>query len=42
MMPRLFTATGCMRCKIVKAYMAEYQIAFEELDINTNGKDPFK
>ena len=41
-MPRLFTATGCMRCKIVKAYMAEHQIVFEELDINTNGKDPFK
>lgn len=41
-MPRLFTATGCMRCKTVKTYMDEHGIAFEELDINTNGKEPFK
>ena len=39
---QLFTATGCMRCKTVKAYMIGHQIAFEELDINTNGKDAFK
>ncbi len=39
---QLFTATGCMRCKIVKTYMAEHKISFEELDINTNGKNAFK
>lgn len=39
---QLFTATGCMRCKIVKTYMARNQIDFEELDIHGNGKDAFK
>ena len=42
MMVQLFTAFGCMRCKTVKTYMAGHRIAFEELDINTNGKDAFK
>ncbi len=42
MMLQLFTATGCMRCKIVKTYMAKNKIAFEELDINTDGKEAFK
>lgn len=41
-MVQLFTSTGCMRCKTVKTYMAEHGIAFEELDINTNGKEAFK
>lgn len=38
----LFTATGCTRCKIVKSFMAENGIAFEEKDMKVDGKDDFK
>ncbi|TGE32943.1 hypothetical protein [Desulfosporosinus sp. Sb-LF] len=38
----LFTATGCTRCKIVKAFMAKNGIAFEEKDMKAEGKDEFK
>lgn len=37
----LFSATGCMRCKIVKAYMNENSIAFQEFDFKADGKDEF-
>jgi len=42
MMYQIFSATGCMRCKIVKTYMQINQIAFEEQDIHENGKETFK
>lgn len=38
----LFTATGCTRCKIVKSFMAEKGIAYEEKDMKADGKDDFK
>lgn len=41
-MIRLFSATGCPRCNIVKTYMEINNIAYEELDIHTNGKEAFK
>ncbi len=37
----LFSATGCMRCKIVKSYMKENSIAFQEFDFKADGKDEF-
>lgn len=37
----LFSATGCMRCKIVKSYMKENSIAFQEYDFKSDGKDKF-
>jgi len=37
----LFTATGCARCKIAKKFMEEHGIPFEEMDIRTEGKEPF-
>lgn len=37
----LFTATGCSRCKITKKFMEEHGISFQEMDIKTEGKDPF-
>ena len=37
----LFSATGCMRCKIVKAYMNEKGITYEEFDFKADGKDEF-
>ncbi len=39
---QLFSATGCMRCKIVKIFMDTKSIAYEELDIKSQGKDAFK
>jgi glutaredoxin len=37
----LFSATGCMRCKIVKSYMADNSIAYKEFDFKLEGKDKF-
>ncbi len=37
----LFSATGCMRCKIVKSYMDDHAMVYEEHDIKANGKDAF-
>jgi pyruvate formate lyase activating enzyme len=37
----LFSATGCMRCKIVKSYMDENGIAYQEFDFKSDGKDEF-
>lgn len=33
---------GCMRCNTLKTYMEMNNIAYEELDIHTNGKEDFK
>ena len=37
----LFSATGCMRCSIVKSYLDEHDLVFEEYDIKAAGKDRF-
>lgn len=37
----LFSATGCMRCKIVKSYMQENSIEYAEYDFKADGKDEF-
>jgi glutaredoxin len=37
----IFTATGCARCKITKRFMVEHDIAFDEFDINSEGKEVF-
>lgn len=37
----LFSATGCMRCKIIKSYMEEKSLAFQEFDFKAEGKDEF-
>ncbi|MCP4722834.1 MAG: hypothetical protein GY860_25550 [Desulfobacteraceae bacterium] len=37
----IFSATGCMRCKIVKSYMDDHAMAYEDHDINEFGKDVF-
>lgn len=37
----IYTATGCVRCKIAKRYMEENGIAYREFDIKTTGKDVF-
>lgn len=37
----LFSATGCMRCKIVKSYMEDNGIAYKEVDFKADGKDEF-
>jgi len=37
----LFSATGCLRCKIVKSYMDDHTIAYEDQDIKAFGKDAF-
>jgi glutaredoxin len=39
---QLFSAAGCVRCKIIKSYMDENNIAYKELDIKAEGKDAFK
>lgn len=39
---QLFSATGCMRCKIVKSFLDENNISYEELNIKADGKDAFK
>lgn len=41
-MDQIFSATGCMRCNIVKAYMKMNQMAYEEQDIHADGKEVFK
>jgi pyruvate formate lyase activating enzyme len=37
----IYTATGCMRCKIAKNFMDERGIAYQDLDIKGDGKDAF-
>jgi len=37
----LFSATGCMRCKIVKSYMVKNNIGYQEFDFKSDGKDEF-
>lgn len=37
----IFTATGCVRCKITKSFLAENNIAFEELDFKGEGQEEF-
>lgn len=39
---QLFSATGCVRCKMVKSFMDEKKITYEEYDIKSEGKDKFK
>lgn len=38
----LFTSTGCIRCKIVKRFMEERGLAYEEKDIKADGREDFK
>ena len=38
---RLFTATGCARCKMTKQFMQQQNIEYEEYDIKADGKDAF-
>lgn len=38
----LFTLTGCTRCKIVKRFMEEREIFYEEKDIKAEGKEDFQ
>ncbi len=38
----LFTATGCTRCKIVKKFMYERHMTFDEKDIKAEGKRDFQ
>ena len=37
----IYTATGCVRCKITKSFMAGNGIEFEEFDFQGDGKDAF-
>jgi len=37
----LFSATSCVRCKIVKSYMKDNGIAYQEFDFKAEGKDEF-
>ncbi len=37
----IFSATGCMRCKIVKLYMDEHAMIYEDHDIKAKGKGAF-
>ena len=37
----IFSATGCTRCKIVKSYMDDHTIVYEDHDIKAKGKDAF-
>ena len=37
----LFSATGCMRCKIVKSYMNDNNIDYQEFDFKADGKEEF-
>ncbi|MBC8440994.1 MAG: hypothetical protein H8D87_15090 [Deltaproteobacteria bacterium] len=37
----LFSATGCMRCKIVKSYMDDHGMVYEDHDMKAEGKDIF-
>jgi glutaredoxin len=38
----LYTASGCTRCKIVKKFMNERSLAYDEKDIKTEGKTDFQ
>lgn len=37
----IFSAAGCLRCKIVKSYMDDHKIIYKDHDIKTFGKDAF-
>jgi len=37
----IFSTTGCMRCKIVKSYMDDHAMVYEEHAIKADGKDAF-
>ena len=37
----IYSATGCARCKITKAYLKENNITFEEFDFKAAGKEAF-
>ncbi|WP_031513807.1 glutaredoxin family protein [Desulfofalx alkaliphila] len=38
----IYTATGCTRCKIIKAFMNSKGIAFNEYDMKAEGKEEFQ
>jgi len=38
----LFTATGCLRCKITKRFMDEHQSDYQDVDIKGEGMDSFR
>ena len=38
----LFTATGCLRCKVAKRFMDERKIHYEEVNIKGEGMDAFR
>ncbi|MCF8063255.1 MAG: hypothetical protein K9M82_12110, partial [Deltaproteobacteria bacterium] len=38
----LFTAPGCLRCKVAKAFMNERGVPFVELDFKGEGKEAFQ
>lgn len=37
----IYSATGCARCNIMKKYMKDNSIGYEEFDIKADGKDEF-
>jgi pyruvate formate lyase activating enzyme len=37
----IYSVTGCIRCKITKRFLVEQDIAFEDFDINAEGKEAF-
>lgn len=37
----LYSVSGCVRCKITKRFMVDHGIAFDEFDINAEGKEAF-
>ena len=37
----IYSITGCTRCKITKRFMTEQGIAFDDFDINSEGKEDF-
>lgn len=37
----IYSATGCARCNIMKKYMKENSMGYEEFDIKAEGKDAF-
>lgn len=41
MIPALYTATDCARCHIVKTFMTEHGLPFEEFDIRAQGRTAF-
>jgi pyruvate formate lyase activating enzyme len=38
---QIYTATGCVRCKITKQFMQENTISYEEYDFKAEGKEAF-